>query len=135
MALLTWSNEYSVGIKDIDAQHTKLIGMINNLHDAMKDRKGKEALRPIIDDLIAYTVSHFGREEQLFAQHGYAEGVRHAGVHKALTQQVLDLKTKIDSGTGVLAVEVMAFMKTWLTSHIMAEDKKYAPFLKSKGMA
>ena len=109
--------------------------MINNLHDAMKERKGKEVLGPIIDDMIEYTITHFTREEKLFAQHGYAEGVRHAGVHKALTQQVLDLKTKLDNGTGVLPVEVMSFMKTWLTSHIMAEDRKYAPFLKSKGMA
>jgi hemerythrin-like metal-binding protein len=58
----------------------------------------------------------------------------HSKIHKNLTKQVVDLKAKIDAGSGVMAVEVMAFMKDWLTSHIMSEDKKYAPFLKSKGV-
>jgi hemerythrin len=133
MPLITWSNEYSLDIKEIDAQHQKLISMINTLHDAMKEGKGKDILLPIINSLVDYTNSHFRREETLFAQHGYVARDSHTKIHQSLTQQVVDLKSKIDKGSGIMAVEVMAFMKNWLTSHIMAEDKKYAPFLKSKG--
>jgi hemerythrin len=135
MPLITWSNEYSLDIKEIDAQHQKLVNMINQLHDAMKEGKGRDALQPIINSLVDYTRSHFSREEQLFAQYGYTARDGHAKIHNSLTQQALDLKGKIDKGSGVLAIEVMGFMKNWLTSHILAEDKKYAPFLKSKGVS
>lgn len=135
MPLIDWSSSYSVDIKEIDAQHQNLVAMINKLHDAMREGRGKDVLRPILDELISYTKSHFGREEQLFAQHGYIAKDTHSKIHKSLTQQVVDLKKKIDEGSGIMAIEVMAFMKDWLTTHIMSEDKKYAPFLKSKGVA
>jgi hemerythrin len=134
MALITWSEEYRVGIKEIDAQHQKLVGMINTLHDAMKTGKGKEVIQPILTELLAYTKTHFSREQELFAQFGYPSRDTHGKIHNNLTKQVVDLKAKVDAGSGVLAVEVMAFMKEWLTAHIIAEDKKYAPFLKSKGV-
>jgi hemerythrin len=134
MPLITWSSEYSLEIKEIDVQHQKLVGMINQLHDAMKEGKGKDILQPIINSLVEYTRSHFGREEQLFAQYGYTARDGHTKIHNTLTQQALDLKDKIDKGTGIMAVEVMSFMKSWLTNHILAEDRKYAPFLKSKGV-
>jgi hemerythrin len=134
MALITWSDEYQLGIKEIDAQHQKLVAMINTLHDAMKEGRGKDVIQPILNELLAYTKTHFAREEELFAKHGYPTRDNHGRIHKSLTQQVIDLKAKVDAGSGVLAVQVMAFMKDWLTAHILAEDKKYAPFLKSKGV-
>jgi hemerythrin len=45
MALIDWDASYSVQVDEIDQQHQKLIAMINELNEAMKQRKGKELLR------------------------------------------------------------------------------------------
>ncbi|MBI3391927.1 MAG: bacteriohemerythrin [Nitrospirae bacterium] len=134
MALMVWDNGFSVNVKEIDAQHQKLIALINDLHDAMKTGKAKDVLGKVLSDLTDYTVYHFGVEEKLFQTHGYPEAVQHKREHDALTKQVLDIKEKFKEGKAGVTVETMAFLKDWLTNHIKKTDKKYTPFLNGKGV-
>jgi len=134
MALLVWTNSMSVNIKEIDEQHKRLVDLINQLHDAMKSGKGQEALGKILSELADYTVYHFGTEEKLFKQYGYPEYARHKKAHDDLTKQVMEIKKSFDAGSSVVTVEVMNFLKDWLTKHILDADKKYTPYLNSKGV-
>ena len=45
MAMITWSDNLSVNVGEIDMQHKKLVVMINELYDAMKIGKGKETVQ------------------------------------------------------------------------------------------
>lgn len=134
MALFSWDNSYSVNIREIDEQHKVLIKLINNLHDSMKVGKGKEALGPILNELVDYTVYHFGHEEKLFTDNGYPESSQHKAVHAKLVEQVKAIKKDYESGNAVMTIEVMHFLKDWLSGHIMGTDKKYSSFLNAKGI-
>ncbi len=134
MSLFQWSPDLSVNITEIDQQHKKLIDLINLLHDSMRMGKGKDVIAKVLKDLTDYTVYHFGTEERLFAKYGYAESARHKKEHDDLTKQVIDLKTKYESGQATITVEVMTFLKDWLNNHIKQSDKKYSAFLNSKGV-
>jgi len=134
MALLIWSPGYSVGIKEIDSQHMKLVDMINNLHDGMKSGKGKEALENIFNELVSYTTFHFAHEEQLFQKYNYPETITHKRQHTDLVEQVLAYKTSYESGKSLLSMDIMNFLKDWLLKHIAGTDKKYTAFLNSKGV-
>ena len=57
MALINWNNSMSVRVAKIDQQHQKLIAMINDLDDAMKQGKGKEVLGKVLSSLISYTAT------------------------------------------------------------------------------
>lgn len=59
MALMSWSDNLSVNIKEIDEQHKKLVGMVNDLHDAMKMGKGNDVTGKILTGLIQYVGTHF----------------------------------------------------------------------------
>jgi len=134
MALFNWSNQYSVNIKQIDEQHKILIGIINELHDGMKAGRGKEVMGPLINKLVDYTVFHFSFEEKLFTSNGYPEASSHKNTHAALVKKVNELKKDYDSGKAILSMEVMNFLKEWLSGHILGTDKKYSSFLNSKGV-
>lgn len=134
MALLDWNNNYSVNIQEIDSQHKILVGLINNLHDGMRVGKGKEAIGGVLSELVNYTEFHFSHEEKLFSMHGYPESSTHKMLHYSLIKQVKELKNNYDNGNKVLSMEVMDFLKNWLSDHIVGTDKKYTTFLNSKGI-
>lgn len=134
MALIDWNDNLSVNITEVDSEHKKLIGMINELHSAMGSGKGKDILGKVLTGLVEYTKTHFSYEENLMQKHNYPGYLSHKGLHDALVKKVLDLQKNFQEGKSLVTVEVMNFLKDWLTNHIQNTDKKYAPFLTSKGV-
>lgn len=134
MALVDWNENYSVDIKEIDDQHKKLTGLVNELHDAMMVGKGKEALGKVLNELVDYTHHHFATEEKYFDLYDYPKSETHKEEHKKMLENAAAIKLKSDKGEKVVTIEVMNFLRDWLHDHLLGSDKEYAPFLKSKGM-
>jgi len=134
MALLNWKDEYSVNIKEIDDQHKKLVEMINELHEAMVQKKAKEVLGGVLSKLVSYAATHFANEERLMQGNGYPEFAGHKEKHEKMTAKVIALQKDWQAGKAALGIEVSQFLRDWLDKHILGTDKKYAPFLNSKGV-
>ncbi|MDP3479551.1 MAG: bacteriohemerythrin [Desulfoprunum sp.] len=132
--LMRWDSSLQLGITQIDDQHKQLVGMINDLHRAMKQRQTLAVLAGILERLVSYTVMHFAVEEKLFQKHGYPEYDQHKKIHEKLVAQVKEFKTKVEQGDATISMELMDFLKDWLASHIKGTDKKYVPFLKQQGV-
>lgn len=135
MALIIWDEKYSVKIKEIDNQHHKLVKLINLLHDAMKEGKGRQVVAGVLNELVNYTVFHFSYEEKLFERYNYPDGQSHKFEHNSLVQKVKKYVKDFEDGKGVLPMEVMSFLQDWLLTHINGTDKKYSSFLNNKGLA
>jgi methyl-accepting chemotaxis protein/hemerythrin len=131
---MPWSRDLELGIKVFDDQHKKLIEMINQLYDAIRDNKVKSSIDKILNDLVSYTVYHFNTEEEAFKRYGYPELAKHTEIHENLKKTVGEVKAKLDSGKEVIGFNIISFLENWVKNHILVEDKKYAPFLKKNGM-
>jgi hemerythrin len=134
MPLIPWDNSLSVSVKEIDQQHQKLVEMINGLHDAMRARKGADTLGPLLKDLIDYAATHFATEETYFTQFGYPEATAHKKAHADFVAEVVDFKSRFDSGVIGMPIEVMSFLSDWLQNHIKGVDKRYGPFFNAHGL-
>jgi hemerythrin len=133
---MQWNDRMSVGIEQFDEDLKKLVAMLNNLFDGMQAGKAKDVLGPILDELVAYTKTHFAREETAMAKLGYQEFASHKREHDGLTQQVMDVQTKFHQDlTASLSMEVMNFLKNWLVKHIQGTDRKYTAFFQANGIA
>jgi len=132
--LFVWNDTYSVKIGIIDMQHKNLVNIINNMHKAMVEGRAKEHLGKILDELIKYTQAHFKTEETFMESHHYPDYVRHKTEHDQLTSRVVDFRDKFNRNEVGLTIEVMAFLKEWLGKHILGSDKRYSPYLNSKGV-
>jgi hemerythrin-like metal-binding protein len=123
-----------IGISRGDDQHKQLVQMINDLHRAMKTRQGSAAVQKIMDGLVEYTVMHFGMEEKLFEQYGYAEEQEHKAIHQKLVNQVKEYQKKLRSGDPTVSITLMTFLKGWLTNHIKGTDMKYVPLMQENNI-
>ena len=133
--MFEWNERYSVGIGSIDAQHQTLFRLGAELHAAMTSGQGKAASGKILDRLIQYTTSHFAHEERLMRQHDFPGLAAHKAEHEALTKQVLQFQSDFQLGKATITVQLLHFLKNWLTHHIDGSDKRYAPHFKDKAVA
>ncbi len=134
MALIRWNDSFSVNVGKIDAQHRKLVDMLNELHDAMMDGKGRDVLGEILNGMAEYTVVHFSTEEELMQKYNYPGYVKHKFEHDQFVNKVSEFKEKFENGQ-ISAIEVMKYLSEWLKNHILGSDKRLGDFLNSKGVA
>lgn len=132
--LISWNEGYSVGVADMDSQHKQLISMINDLYDAMQNQKAAETIGKILKRLIAYTKTHFAKEEEIMEKYSYPELNQQIKEHRAFTDKIQKFKDDYDSGRTAMSVSVTSFLKDWLMHHISVNDKKYGPHFNSKGV-
>jgi hemerythrin len=134
MDLIKWDDSLSVNVAKIDQQHQDLILMINDLHGAMKQGKGKDVLGKIVNGLINYTATHFKTEEDYFNQFGYPETYSHKKEHIVFVQKVSEFNDGFEKGKLSLSIDVLNFLSDWLRNHIKGTDKKYSQFFNGKGL-
>ncbi len=129
MALLTWSIRYSVGVKSMDAQHTVLFGFLNDLHDAMMKGQAQKITGELLSGLLDYTRKHFSAEEGLMASARYPQLAQHRTMHRELIKNVEEFTIRYQRGESALNLQLLNFLRDWLTNHILSEDHKYAPWV------
>ena len=128
---IQWTEAMSVGHTGIDNDHRMLIDLINQLATAetCNDRTSAEF---VIDELIQYTMLHFAREEELLERLGYADLTPHMASHVALTRRVMALRERFVNGlSGRLSTDILDFLSTWLTNHILKDDMRYAELMRA----
>lgn len=135
MALISWQEKYSVGIREFDKQHQELVRMINQLNEAMKEGKGSDVIGKILNDLSSYVSVHFSTEEKYFLKYNYPDKSSHEKAHRDFIAEVTEFKNQFDKSKTMLSIKVMTFLRKWLLEHIASEDKKYSEFLISRGLS
>lgn len=109
----------------MDAQHQRLVALINDLHGGMKKRQSKDELGRIFGGLLDYTRTHFTAEEVLLQRAGYPGLATQKRSHDAFVKKVEDLRARHMSGALFVSSETMTFLKDWLQNHILKEDRAY----------
>jgi hemerythrin len=125
--VFAWNDTYSVGVPQMDDQHKKLFVLMNNLHEAMAQRKAADVMGPILKALADYAVLHFQAEEAMLAAADSELLGEQKAAHQAFVKKVQDFRARFDQGQVGLSLEMMNFLKDWLVRHIQQNDQKYKP--------
>lgn len=133
-----WKERYMLDLADIDTQHQKLFDIgsrIYYLTQANDDHDHYDEITSVLSELLHYTEYHFKYEEDLLKQHAYPELPAQTKEHAYYIEKINSIAARdIDDNQQGAIEEIVDFLSQWITSHIVFEDRKYAAYLKEKGV-
>lgn len=126
-----WSDKLATGIADVDAQHQRLVDLINEIGSMCAAGANSAQIKPVLDELVRYAVYHFDEEEQLMRH--YAVSAAHQDIHlkahetfrEQVTLAVGIIQTSPQNSLGLLA-HLLDYLARWLLQHIMGVDLRMA---------
>lgn len=133
MSLLLWKDEYSVGVKELDAQHQKMFVLINQFYELMRDKTDKENMEAVLKELTDYASYHLATEEKLFAEHGYPNSEAHIKQHDEYREKINDFMRRKDET--LLSFDIIDYLEDWWLGHVTGADQGYVGFFKEKGLS
>ncbi|MFA6194122.1 MAG: bacteriohemerythrin [Patescibacteria group bacterium] len=136
MAIINWIEEYSVGVKELDEQHQKLIAIINELFTLYSEKKFKNVdVEPIFKQLLDYADYHFSTEEHYFTLYNYEKEEAHIAMHNIYRQKIQDLKNEYDADNNEKTLfAINSFLNNWWIWHINNADKEYTAYFNANGL-
>jgi hemerythrin len=125
MPEFTWKEELSVGNAMLDAEHKKLIDLVNVVEGAIRARNN-EVLTPAFNLLVDSVSTHFENEEK-FAQSINLPFEEHALEHQYVKNELLQMKNELMDINGrwsESAAEYYSyFLSEWFYQHLTEESK------------
>jgi len=129
-----WTDEFLVGIAEIDEQHRSLVDMINRFYAALGgEAPHRQALGGLLRGLVDYTRYHFATEQRLMEEAKLPLVRPHLKQHQEFVQKVGDMAERFSHGGLVLSVEATSYLRDWLSGHILVTDKQLGRELQSRG--
>lgn len=137
--IIKWRDDYSCYDPVIDAQHLKMIDMINEMNEIARQVEdgidSYDRIVEIFNELKDYAVYHFGHEEKMFEKHCYdsfntkIQKLEHKSFyHKVRAINLYELDEKQHETVN----SILDFLSKWLEHHILQLDKKFGEFLNEK---
>lgn len=128
MHIIEWTDEFALGIDEIDAQHRALVDMINALDAGTHEDPGPETMRRLLAQLSDYVRNHFGFEERLMAGSSCSPELvtRHFAEHAYFRSVLKDLTAEFESGGRSITTPLIEYLVHWLLHHIAVVDRAMA---------
>lgn len=127
MPLMVWSKHFITGIEAIDHQHKGLFDLINATAPQLATigEAPARGVRPLLDRLAQYALTHFRDEEALMVAGGIDPGylARHQHSHTSFARDVTQMISDASADHNVSGASLLRFLTGWLTFHILAEDQ------------
>lgn len=124
MGLITWKDEYSVGVAAVDLEHRELIELINDLDAAMQRQATHATVVQALGEIFARISAHFALEEKIMRDAGYADFGPHKADHESLLDQLADIIHAVEIGDKLDDRDLSSRLNRWFTGHFGSHDAK-----------
>jgi len=139
LTLVTWSENYAVGIEMIDSQHLMLVNLTNELYQACltRDEALGDVFKETMGRMVDYVRFHFTAELELLHRIGYPDYKNHKDQHDQLVKNILISANEYKEGKKFVPNNFVRTLKDWVFGHIAIYDQTYATYVreqKKKGL-
>ncbi|WP_342616395.1 bacteriohemerythrin [Rhodoferax sp. GW822-FHT02A01] len=130
MAYFEWAKDMEIDGGAIDADHHRLVDLVNDLHTATSVGEGQAVVADILASLIKYTKTHLKTEEELMARMHFPHMEGHQRGHEKFIEDLLSLEKKYQNGSITVASQLSTVLRDWLSLHIRRNDKELHQYFK-----
>ena len=125
---VTWSESYSLGIRQIDDQHKELLLFVNELFNNSAEGEIMDGayFRGVIQQMVHYIKNHFSTEEKYMLAMNYPGFAAHKKVHDEFILTIIKTAKDYDAGKRLMPEKLAYFLKDWVLSHVAVMDLQYA---------
>lgn len=134
-AAFEWADYFATGFDEVDAQHHKLVDLLNALGERMSRGRALSAAERnrVLSGLRQYAELHFRTEEEMMAEQGidprHLDG--HTRAHAEFVSQVEGMLAMSGDAPETILPELLRFTSSWLAFHILGADQAMARQLRA----
>lgn len=135
MGKFLWDETYSVGNIQMDAEHKKILSIINLLADHPEATERSETVSDILGQLTKYAYQHFEHEEQLLEEHGYQDLPAQRKEHQEFRRRIAEFCSNVMNERPEIREapeDLLKYLRIWWGEHILVSDMKYRPYLEPR---
>lgn len=137
---ILWRDAYSVGVADIDAQHKRLLELLNKLISLDPDKllpavRVREIMK-LLDSFNEYAAYHFLSEEALMREHlqNNEATVKHIVAHRSYWSIISTFKKRFEEGDEKVNGDLVEYLNRWWVNHILETDQQLGRELNRLGV-
>jgi hemerythrin-like metal-binding protein len=122
---LLWSDDFLIGIEELDYEHRCLIEDINKLHRELREHVDMDRIEYTLGRILARMQAHFALEEHVMVSQKYPHYPAHKAEHERLLDEYTEFMTKFERGPNLGDQEAIEkVLRQWIVDHILTSDKK-----------
>ena len=121
---MQWTDEYSVGIEEIDNQHKELLRLFSVVENSIAADQGWSSVHYAILEIKHFVEFHFEFEEAVMRMYDFPDYEQHCLGHSVFVGKMSAIVGKSLKGDN--QEKLVAFFFDWLLNHIKMADRDYA---------
>jgi len=121
---IVWSDDFLIGIEELDYEHRCLIEDINELHRELLEHIDPPRIKNTLSRILGRMQAHFALEEHVMVSHKYPHYSQHKAEHESLLDDYTELMTKFEKEMSLRDREnIEKILRHWIVEHILTSDK------------
>ena len=135
MEKIIWGEDFSVGVRVLDAQHKQIVIMVNSLIEMSDTKVDSEIISDTLTKMTKYAIDHFEKEEQYMLDYGYPEYSSQKKQHQEFKIKTVGFCMETMAHKATVPTEIFTYLRSWWTNHILQEDMKYKKYFNERGLS
>lgn len=132
--MIEWDNKYSVDISIVDAEHKKLIDIINKAIVSKEQNYSSEKTNDVINEMVKYTYKQSSIEVTGMLKFNFFEYQLHRNELLNFMDSTISSYKDLTMDNYQLINETLEFLKNWFLNHIVKTDKKNINNINESGL-
>lgn len=125
-----WNEKLDLSHEAMDHEHHLQIALVTAFADAVEQSRPWLARR-LAEQLVRYSIVHFGSEELLMEKDGYAAREGHAREHATFLVQMRELERSYEDSDGGGALAAALDLRDALAAHMNDADRRLAEHVRA----